>query len=148
MNAPVHPMLFVNLAVKDLPRTMEFFSALGFDYDRRFCDDNAACMIVNDRACVMLLKESFFGTFTDRRLCDTTTHTEGLFAISCERREAVDAFVDRALARGGTVAKAPVERGFMYSRSFYDLDGHHWEVLWMDVEAAQDLPAEPALAKA
>ncbi len=132
MSAPTPPMIFINLSVRDLPASMEFFTKLGFTYDRRFCDDKAACMIVNDKAYVMLLQESFFATFTDRSICDRDTHTEGLFALSRDSREAVDTFVKDALAAGATRAKDPVDHGFMYAWSFYDLDGHHWEVLWMD----------------
>lgn len=137
MSTNIHPQIFVNLSVRDLPASMEFFGKLGFDYNRRFCDDNGACMIVNELASVMLLREPFFKTFTDRAICDRQTHSEGLFAISCESREAVDALVEKALAAGGTRAKDPVDHGFMYAWSFYDLDGHHWEVLWMDPQAAE-----------
>jgi predicted lactoylglutathione lyase len=129
-------MIFVNIAVRDLPATMEFFGKLGFEYNRKFCDENAACMIINDLAYVMLLHESFFRTFTDRAICDTKTHTEGLFAISCSSREEVDALVRKALEAGGSRAQDPVDHGFMYAWSFYDLDGHHWEVLWMAPAAA------------
>jgi predicted lactoylglutathione lyase len=124
--------LFVNLAVRDLVRSQAFFAALGFEFNPRFTDDNAACMIVNDAACVMLLGEPFFRTFTRRELCDTSKQTEGLFAVSCDSRAEVDALVENALAAGGTVAMPPQDHGFMYGRSFYDLDGHHWEVVWMD----------------
>lgn len=136
MSAPTHPMIFVNMSVQDLPKTMAFFSKLGFEYNRRFCDDNAACMIVNEKACVMLLQEAFFKTFTDRSICDRETHSEVALALSCESREAVDAFVRKAIAIGGTHAKDPIDHGFMYGWSFYDLDGHHWEVLWMNPNAA------------
>lgn len=137
MSQSKNRLLFVNLAVKDLPKTMEFFSSLGFEYNRKFCDENAACMIVNDSCFVMLLRESFFKTFTGKEICDTKTHTEGLFALSCESREAVDQLVNKAFAAGATKAQDPVDHGFMYGWSFYDLDGHHWEVLWMDPKAAE-----------
>lgn len=136
MNSTNRPMIFVNLAVRDLPASMTFFSKLGFEYNRKFCDDNAACMIINEQAFVMLLREPFFKTFTDREICDTKTHTEGLFAISCDGREKVDELVHKAMAAGGSRARDPVDHGFMYAWSFYDLDGHHWEVLWMDPAAA------------
>lgn len=136
MTATTHPMIFVNLSVRDLPKTMEFFSKLGFEYNRKFCDENAACMVINDLASVMLLNETFFATFTDRRICNRNTHTEALLAISCESREAVDTLVHKALEAGGARAKDPIDHGFMYGWSFYDLDGHHWEVLWMDPQAA------------
>jgi predicted lactoylglutathione lyase len=124
--------IFVNLAVADLQKSMDFFSALGFEFNRQFTDDKAACMIVNDDAYVMLLREPFFRTFTKRELCDTRTQTEGLFALSCDSRAEVDEVVRKALAAGGSHAMDPQDHGFMYGWSFYDVDGHHWEVLWMD----------------
>lgn len=127
--------LFVNLAVADLPRTKQFFADLGFQYNKQFTDDNAACLIVGPDANFMLLRREFFQSFTKRQICDTRTHTEGLFAISCDGREAVDALVDKALSLGASPASDPQDHGFMYVRSFYDLDGHHWEVMWMDPKA-------------
>jgi uncharacterized protein len=129
--------MFVNLAVRDLSKSMDFFTALGFDFDRRFTDDKAACMIVSGEAFVMLLTEPFFRTFTKREPCDTTKHTEGLFALSCSSRAEVDDIVKKAVAAGGRHAMDPQDHGFMYGWSFYDLDGHHWEVLWMDPKAVQ-----------
>ncbi|HEU4408273.1 MAG TPA: VOC family protein [Polyangiaceae bacterium] len=129
--------IFVNLAVRDLKRSMEFFSKLGFEFNRQFTDDKAACMVVSDEAFVMLLTEPFFKTFTKREVCDTARQTEGLFALSCESRAEVDAMVQTALAAGGQPAMASTDHGFMYAWSFYDPDGHHWEVLWMDPKAVQ-----------
>jgi predicted lactoylglutathione lyase len=124
--------LFVNLPVRDLKRSMEFFAKLGFEYNRQFTDDNAACMVVSDEAYFMLLSTPFWGRFTKRAICDTGTHTEALFAISCPSRAEVDELVKKAVAAGGKHAMDPQDHGFMYGWSFYDLDGHHWEVLWMD----------------
>lgn len=129
--------LFVNLAVKDLGKSKAFFSALGFTFNEQFTDDKAACMVVSDKACVMLLAEPFFRTFTKREPCDTRTHTEGLFAVSCTSRAEVDELVRKAIAAGGSPAMDAVDHGFMYTHSFYDVDGHHWEVLWMDPAAIQ-----------
>jgi len=129
--------IFVNLPVRDLKRSMDFFSSLGFEFNRQFTDEKAACMVVSDEGFVMLLSEPFFRTFTTRPLCDTTTHTEGLFALSCESRVEVDDLVKKAIAAGGKHAMDPQDRGFMYGWSFYDLDGHHWEVLWMDPKVVQ-----------
>ena len=129
--------LFVNLPVRDLKKTMDFFSGLGFDYNRKFTDEKAACMIISDDAYVMLLHESFFRTFTRRELCDSTKQTEALFALSCASRAEVDEMVSKATAAGGSLAMDPQDHGFMYVRSFYDLDGHHWEVLWMDPAAVE-----------
>lgn len=130
-------MIFVNLPVRDLPKTKDFFSALGFTYNQQFTDDKAACMIVSDQAFVMLLSEPFFRGFTKNQICDTSTHTEAIFALSCESKVEVDQIVRKAIDAGGRHALDPVDHGFMYNWSFYDLDGHHWEVLWMDPKAVQ-----------
>jgi predicted lactoylglutathione lyase len=124
--------LFVNLAVKDLKKSMEFFSKLGFEFNPQFTDDKAACMIISEDAYTMLLAEPFFQTFTTKQICSTASHTEGLFCLSCSSRAEVDDMVSKALAAGGTNAMPSKDYGFMYGHSFYDLDGHHWEVMWMD----------------
>lgn len=131
--------IFVNLAVQDLKLSMDFFGKLGFGFNPKFTDDKAACMIINQDACAMLLSEPFFKTFTKREICDTKSHTEGLFALSCESRAAVDEIVNKAIAAGGKHAMDPIDHGFMYGWSFYDPDGHHWEVMWMDPSA---IPAQ------
>jgi predicted lactoylglutathione lyase len=129
---------FVNLPVRDLARSREFFASLGFEFNSKFTDQNAACMIVGKDAFVMLLVEPFFKTFTKQEICDTSTHAEALFTISCESRAAVDEMVKKALAAGGGVADAePHDHGFMYDWGFYDLDRHGWGVMWMDPNAAQ-----------
>lgn len=133
---PGERWIFVNLPVRDLVKARAFFDKLGFSFNSKFSDDNAACMVVSDKASVMLLRETFFKTFTKRELCDTTSRTEGLFALSCGSRAEVDEMVKTALAAGGTPAMPPQDHGFMYGHSFYDLDGHHWEVVWMDPVAA------------
>lgn len=128
-------MMFVNLAVRDLKRSMEFFSKLGFEFNPKFTDEKAACMIVSDQASVMLLQRDFFQTFTKRAICDTETHTEALMGLSCASRAEVDEQMRIAIAGGGSAAQEPQDHGFMYGSSFYDLDGHHWEVMWMDPAA-------------
>src|SRR5262245_39213534 len=122
--------IFVNLSVRDLKRSMEFFTKLGFEFNKQFTDDKGACMIISEEAYVMLLAEPFFKTFTKREICDTATHTEGLFALSCSNRAEVDEIVSKAIAAGGQPAMPAQDHGFMYGSSFYDVDGHHWEVLW------------------
>lgn len=124
--------VFINLPVKNLKRSMEFFSKLGFEYNQQFTDEKAACMILSEEAYVMLLTQPFFQTFTRRALCDSSQHTEVLLAVSCDSREEVDRMVGIAVAGGGKHAMDPQDHGFMYNWSFYDLDDHHWEVLWMD----------------
>ena len=123
---------FLNLAVKDLNVSVAFFTKLGFTFDKRFTDESATCMIVNDGACVMLLVDEKFKGFTSKSLCDTTTNIEGIFALSAESRDEVDRITDIALAQGGTPAEEPQDHGFMYGRSFQDPDGHVWDLFWMD----------------
>lgn len=124
--------LFVNLPVRDLDKSMAFFAALGFTFNPQFTDEKAACMVFSDDAYAMLLKESFFQTFTKRAVADARKQTEGIFALSCASREEVDDLLKKAMAAGATPAMPSQDHGFMYSNSFYDLDDHHWEVLWMD----------------
>jgi predicted lactoylglutathione lyase len=137
MNQSTSRMIFVNMSVRDLEASKAFFSALGFTYNPKFTDANAACMIVSEQACVMLITTAFFKQFTKKEICDTSTHSEALFAISCSSRAEVDDMVAKALANGGKSAMPAQDHGFMYGWSFYDLDGHHWEPMWMDPKAAQ-----------
>jgi predicted lactoylglutathione lyase len=130
-------MIFPNLAVQDLDRSVAFFTELGFTFDPRFTDENATAMIVNEHAVVMLLKEEFFGTFTTKELVDPTRQVETIIALSAESRADVDAFADKALEAGGSPAREPMELGFMYGRSFNDPDGHLWEIFWMDPAALE-----------
>ena len=136
--------LFVNLAVEDLDRSVEFFTTLGFSFDPRFTDESATCMIVSDQAFVMLLVEDRFRDFTKNELADPATHTEAILAVSAESREGVDEFANKALATGGRPASDPIDKGFMYSRSFHDPDGHLWEAVWMDPSAIERGPAAMA----
>ena len=115
----------------------EFFSKLGFEFNPKFTDDKAACMIVSEEAFVMLLSEPFFKTFTKKDIVNARSSTEAILAISCASREEVDETVKKALAAGGKPAMDPQDHGFMYGWSFYDVDDHHWEVLWMDPKAAK-----------
>ncbi|MET3142664.1 UNVERIFIED_ORG: putative lactoylglutathione lyase [Arthrobacter sp. UYEF10] len=124
--------IYVNLAVKDLKRSVDFFTALGFSFNPDYTDENATCMIINDNAFVMLLVEGFFKTFTSRDVADATSSTEAIMAFSVDSKEDVDATVRKALAAGGTPSQEVQDYGFMYNHSFQDLDGHLWEVLWMD----------------
>ena len=128
--------IFVNLPIRDLKRSVDFFTALGFTFNAQFSDDKATMMIINEDASVMLLTEPFFRTFTRREVCGQNA-TEALIALSCESRAAVDDMVQKALAAGGSAAMPAQDHGFMYGHSFYDLDGHHWEVVWMDPSVPQ-----------
>lgn len=125
-------MMFVNLPVEDLDRSMNFFRRLGFEFNPQFTDEKAACMVLSDKGYVMLLTREFFGGFTKRSICETKTHSEALIAISCRSREEVDRLVNTAVSSGGSHAVDSQDHGWMYGWSFYDPDGHHWEVLWMD----------------
>jgi predicted lactoylglutathione lyase len=130
-------MIFVNLPVQDLTKSVEFFTALGFDFNQQFTDDNATCMVVSEHACVMLLVRPFFATFTTKDLADPATQTGAIIALSAQTRDEVDILVDKALELGGRDIREPQDQGYMYGRSFYDLDGHAWEVMWMDPAAVQ-----------
>jgi predicted lactoylglutathione lyase len=135
-------LLFLSLPVNDLPASRAFFDTLGFGYNEKFCDDQAACMVVSEQAFVMLLQRDRFADFVTKPVADAQDATALTVAISAESREAVDTFTGTALAAGATAAKDPQDYGFMYQRSFHDLDGHLWEVMWMDPVAAEKGPAE------
>ncbi|USG64267.1 VOC family protein [Brevibacillus ruminantium] len=124
--------IFVNLPVKDLKRSMDFFSAIGFTFNPQFTDDNAACMVVSEDIFVMLLVEDFFKTFTKKEMVDATKGTEVILALSAESKEKVDEIVNKALAAGGLASNDPMDHGFMYAWSFQDIDGHLWEFMYMD----------------
>jgi uncharacterized protein len=131
--------IFVNLPVKDLKRSVDFFTQLGFTFDPRFTNENATCMILGDEAFVMLLVEDFFKTFTKKGIADSRASNEAILAISADSKEEVDQVADKALASGGQAAMDPQDHGFMYVRSFQDPDGHHWEVAWMDPKALEQM---------
>ncbi|MGH8902485.1 MAG: VOC family protein [Egibacteraceae bacterium] len=128
--------IFVNLSVKDLNKSVDFFTQLGFEFDPNFTDESATCMIVSDEAFVMLLVEDRFKDFTNKDICDATTHTEAILTVSADSREQVDDLVNKALAAGGQPASDPMDDpGSMYGWSFQDIDGHLWEVIFMDSSA-------------
>ena len=129
--------IFVNLPVKDLTASVDFFTALGFTFDPAFTDEQATCMVVSDEAFVMLLVEPRFKDFATKDISDASSSTEVIIAVSASSREEVDHLADTALAAGGSPAKDPMDMGFMYGRSFSDLDGHSWEVMWMDPQAVR-----------
>ena len=138
MTPPAHAgrTLFVNLPVADLGRSTAFFAKLGFGYDPAFTDDNAACMLVGEQAMVMLLSRETFAQFSHLPVGDPATHALALFCFGVSSREEVDTVAAAALDAGATEADGPEDHGFMYSRSFFDLDGHGWQVMWMDPAAA------------
>ncbi|MGW5775499.1 VOC family protein [Streptomyces sp. NPDC003863] len=132
-------MIFVNLPVKDVDASKAFFEELGFSSNPQFSDETTACVVISDTIFAMLLEEPKFKSFMapGKEVSDATKSTEVLVTLSAESREKVDQLADRALAAGGSPAKDPLEMDFMYGRSFADLDGHHWEVFWMDPAAVQ-----------
>ena len=124
--------IFVNLPVKDLKRSVEFFTKLGYKFNPQFTDENATCMLVGENIFVMLLVEKYFKTFTPKPIADAKKSTEALVAVSAKSRDEVNRIVETALAAGSRPYKDPKDHGFMYDWGFEDLDGHIWEYLWMD----------------
>jgi predicted lactoylglutathione lyase len=124
--------IFVNLPVKDLNHSVEFFKTLGYTFNPQFTDENATCMVVSENIYVMLLVERYFQTFTPKSLADAKSTTEALVALSLESRDAVNRLVEMALAAGARRYAEPKDYGFMYQWGFEDLDGHLWEYFWMD----------------
>ena len=127
--------IFVNLPVKNLQKSVEFFTHLGFKFDPQCTDETATCMIVSDDIFVMLLTEDKFKTFTPNPICDATKNTEVLVCLSTESRAAVDDMVGKAVVSGGSTYKEPQDHGFMYGHGFQDLDGHIWEIMFMEPSA-------------
>ena len=127
--------IFVNLPIRDMQRSQEFFRALGFSFNPQFTNEQGACMVISEDIFAMLLVEPFFQTFTKKPIADARTTTEVLVCLSCDSREEVDTLVRKALAAGGTAPNAPQDHGFMYGHGFEDLDGHVWELVWMNPAA-------------
>jgi uncharacterized protein len=134
----VKTKIFVNLPVKNLNKTIEFFTKLGFKFNPQFTDENATCMIVGDDIFVMLLVEKFFKTFTKKEISDTSKNTEVIVALSIEGREYVDQMINKAIEYGGKESREPQNHGWMYGRSFEDIDGHLWEIIYMDESALKN----------
>lgn len=126
--------IFVNLPVKDLARSREFFSKLGYSFNEQFSDETGACLVIRESIFAMLLTHEKFKVFMPKgnSLVDAKKSTEVLIALFCESREEVDAQLEKAVAAGGSTFNEPQEHGFMYGRDFQDLDGHVWELFWMD----------------
>jgi predicted lactoylglutathione lyase len=133
----MHKQIYVNLPVADLPRSRAFFESLGLHFEPKFSNDQGACLVIQEGSIhAMLLTQDFFRTFTSKPIADATRSTEVLVCLSCESRGEVDALVKKALAAGGTAPRAPQDHGFMYAHGFEDLDGHIWELVAMDPDAA------------
>ena len=124
--------IFVNLPVKNLNDSTAFFSQLGYSFNPQFTDETAACMVVSEDIYVMLLTEEKFKAFTPKPICDARKSTEVLVCLSCESRDGVNGLVSKAVAAGGTTYNEPQDHGFMYGHGFQDLDGHIWELIFME----------------
>lgn len=127
--------IFVNLPVKDLQRSIDFFTQLGFSFNPQFTDENATCMVIGENIFAMLLTEKRFSDFTKKPIADATQTTEVLLGLDAPSREAIDEMVQKAVAAGGHIYAEPQDHGWMYGHSFADLDGHQWELLYMDETA-------------
>ena len=127
--------IFINLPVKDISKSISFFKKLGFKFNPRFTDDKAACMIIGENIFAMLLLEKFFKTFTKKEIADAKKTTEVLIAIDTKSRKEVNEMIKKAVDAGGSIYNKPQDHGSMYGHSFADLDGHQWEVLYMDETA-------------
>jgi uncharacterized protein len=129
--------IFVNLPVRDLKKSMDFFAKLGFTFNAQFTDETAACMTISEGIFVMLLTENKFKTFTPKQICDANKSTEVLLCLSSASRDEINELVRKAVAAGGTTYKKPEDHGFMYGHGFQDLDGHIWELAFMEPSATQ-----------
>jgi hypothetical protein len=127
--------IFVNLPVNDLKNSIEFFTKLDFTFNPQFTDETVTCIIVGENIFVMLLTRDKFKTFTPKAICDATTCTEVLVGLSCESRDHVNEMVRKAVAAGGSIYNEPQDHGFMYGHGFQDLDGHIWELIFMEPSA-------------
>lgn len=134
--------IFVNLPVKNLQQSIAFFTKLGFQFNPQFTDETATCMIVSENIFVMLLTHEKFKTFTPNAICDATKSTEVLTCLSMESRAAVDDRVRKAIAAGGKTYNEPQDHGFMYAHGFQDLDGHIWELVYMEPSATDQAQSE------
>jgi predicted lactoylglutathione lyase len=127
--------IFVNLPVKDLKRSIDFFTKLGFTFNQQFTDHNATCMIIGENIFAMLLVEEYFSTFTSKQIANSTATTEVINAFSMDSRQEVDDIIAKAIDAGGRQYKDTQDYGWMYGRNFEDLDGHQWEFFFMDMNA-------------
>lgn len=137
--------LFVNLAVKNLNKSIEYFTRLGYTFNLKFTDETATCMILNENTYFMLLTEEKFKSFTPKSICDTSKSVETFLAVSLGSRKAVVDIVEKALAAGGAIADEPEDLGFMYSTAVEDLDGHTWNYFYMDMAAFDKMQNEGKL---
>ena len=136
-------MIFVNLPVADLARSTAFYEAIGGEKNPQFSDETAACIVLSETIHAMLLTHDKYRQFTSKPIADAHATSEVLICVSADSRDSVDEMVGKASGAGGKADPSPTQdHGFMYGRSFEDPDGHHWEVMWMDMEAAQEAMSE------
>jgi predicted lactoylglutathione lyase len=132
----MNKQIFVNLAVEDLQKSRAFFGELGFSFNPKFSNDQGACMVISEHIYTMLLVKPFFQTFTTKTIVDPKQQVEAITCLSCESRAEVDDIVAKAVRAGGNTPRSPQDYGFMYSHGFDDIDGHAWEFVYMDPNAA------------
>ena len=137
----MHSQIYVNLPVKDLKRSVDFFTKLGYTFNPQFTDDNATCMILGDNLFVMLLTEKFFGSFNGKAICDASKACEVLTCVSCASKDEIDQLVAKARAAGANVPRQAQDHGFMYAHGYEDLDGHTWELVHMTGAPVEHLNA-------
>ncbi|MFH8222703.1 VOC family protein [Streptomyces sp. NPDC018057] len=135
MSHAYQQMIFVNLATEDVAASRTFFTELGYTINPQFSGEDCACVVISDTIIAMLLGKKRYADFTGKEIADSTRTSEVLLCLSAESREKVDEMIDRAVAAGGTVSGETQDHGYMYGRSFDDLDGHSWEIVWMDPAA-------------
>lgn len=132
----MNKMIFVNVEVKDLPKSREFFTKMGYSFNEQFSDDTAACLVISEHIYAMLLTPNKFKQFiNDKQPIDAHKSVEALLSLSCESKEEVESLFNKAIEAGGKQLREADDLGFMYGRSFEDLDGHIWELIWMDPTA-------------
>nr|BFD82416.1 VOC family protein [Streptomyces sp. Xyl84] len=137
MSNSYQQMIFVNLATEDVAASKKFFTELGYTINPQFSTDDCACVVISDTIIAMLLGKKRYADFTEKEIADSTRTSEVLICLSAESREKVDELVGKAVAAGGTATGRTQDYGHMYGRAFDDLDGHTWEVMWMDPAAVQ-----------
>ena len=128
--------IFVNLPVKDLNKSVDFFTKLGYSFNPQFTNEKATCMIISEDIYVMLLVEKFFKTFTKKEITDASKSTEAIICLSADSKDAVDEMIRKAVSAGAKTPGDKQDNGFMYGHGYEDLDGHLWEIMWMDPAVA------------
>ena len=126
---------YINLPVKDLNRTKEFFGSIGFEFNPQFSDENSACLVINDNTFVVMLTESYFNTYVSKPIANLASHSAGIIALTANSREHADELAEKAYAAGGKPYKDALDHGFMYVKSFEDPNGHLWEIGYFDMSA-------------